>query len=103
MVFVCSKEQAKKLYPLQYCPECRDAAAGERRRNPLRENLGGSPGGAASSATMRAGARFLLVPGIRLAKALRDLVRFWGQLLETSFRIPRHPTTSELPLREVIC
>lgn len=35
IIFVCRKEQAKWLYPLRYCPERRDAAAGGRRRNPI--------------------------------------------------------------------
>ena len=79
IIFVCRKEQAKRLYPLRYCPERRDAAAGGRRRNPLGQNLGGSSGGVASSVTMHKG----IAPSSRLAnrpaKTLRHLVRLWDR------------------------
>ena len=79
IIFVCRKEQAKRLYPLRYCPERRDAAAGERRRNPLGQSLGGSSGGVASSVTMRRG----IAPSSRLAnrpaKTLRHLARLWDR------------------------
>ena len=79
IIFVCRKEQAKRLYPLRYCPERRDAAPGERRRNPLGQSLGESSGGVASSVTMRRG----IAPSSRLAnrpaKTLRHLVRLWDR------------------------